>query len=412
MSILKQLIKLNNKLESWWSTVDFSQQPIALKAGWYVVEFMVQGNLDHTPRMVIRGAKDKRVERPLVGFHSGRNRMLVYLPAGQLVARSESLEFERLARVSTLEARARILLICARYLGDFFGPRVILKMLLMQFQDNFELSSSLLKFYAPARGGDGYLENIDKWQKFKGFGKQLNYLGRGVKIAVIIENQSQRRELDDLLVQPDAILLGGESIPKGIDYCIALKASDRLRSPAILMLKRAVKATNVWPRLVYTDHDYPSSDSTLAAALEPVFKPQPSQAYLHCFNYIGFATMFSAELAERVGSAELLSDEVKYRLALECFSDVSRVLAYSEVLFSSSRLSSPATPEPSSRSSAWHNIEYQRRGEHNVLVARLGWSDRPSVDLIIPTRDGLAVLKPCIDSILSKTSYPNYKIIV
>ncbi|MFT6408409.1 MAG: GT2 family glycosyltransferase [Arenicella sp.] len=32
--------------------------------------------------------------------------------------------------------------------------------------------------------------------------------------------------------------------------------------------------------------------------------------------------------------------------------------------------------------------------------------------MIIPTRDGLAVLKPCIDSILSKTSYPNYKIIV
>ena len=408
MSLRKQFIKLNNKLESSWSLVDFSQRPVLLKAGWYVTEFMVQGNLDHIPRLVIRTSLGKSFERSLVGFHSGRNRMLVYLPEGQLIAQSESLEFERLARVSTLEGRSRILLICARYLGDFFSPKIVLKMLLMQFQDSFELSSNLLKFYAPARGGDGYLENIDRWQKFQGFGKQLNWLVRGVKIAVVVENKSQRRELEELLVRPDAILLAGEKIPKGIDYCIALKATDQLRSPAILMLKRAVKAAAILPSLVYTDHDYPAPD----CSLEPVFKPQPSQAYLHCFNYIGFAAMFSAEVAERVGTAELLCDEVKYRLALECFRDISRVLSCSEVLFSSSRLSPPKTPKPNDRLTEWRNIECQRRGEHNVLVAQAEWTDQPSVDLIIPTRDGLAVLKPCIDSILSKTGYLNYKIIV
>ncbi|MFT6032982.1 MAG: GT2 family glycosyltransferase [Arenicella sp.] len=408
MSLLKQLIKLNNKLESSWSLVDFRQRPVLLKAGWYVTEFMVQGNLDHIPRLVIRISQGKSLERSLVGFHSGRNRMLVYLPEGQLIAQSESLEFERLARVSTLEGRSRILLICARYLSDFFSPKIVLKMLLMQFQDSFELSSNLLKFYAPARGGDGYLENIERWQKFQGFGKQLNWLSRGVKIAVVVENKSQRRELEDLLVRPDAILLAGEIIPKGIDYCIALKATDHLRSPAILMLKRAVKAAAIVPSLVYTDHDYPAPD----CSLEPVFKPQPSQAYLHCFNYIGFAAMFSAEVAERVGTAELLRDEVKYRLALECFRDTSRVLSCSEVLFSSSRLSPPKTPKPNDRLTEWRNIECQRRGEHNVLVAQAEWTDQPSVDLIIPTRDGLAVLKPCIDSILSKTRYLNYNIIV
>jgi GT2 family glycosyltransferase len=412
MSILKQLIKLNNKLESSWSVVNFDIRPITLKAGWYVTEFMVQGNLDHTPRIVIRTNKEKEVERHLLGFHSGRNRMLVYLPEGQLIAQSESLEFERLARVSTLEGRARILLICGRYLRDFFSPKVVLKMLLMQFQDNFELSSNLLQFYAPARGGDGYLQNIDGWQKFQGFGKWLNWLGRGVKIAVIIEDSSQRRELEDLLVQPDAIILAGESIPAGIDYCIALKATDYLRSPAMLMLKRAIKAATVTPTLVYTDHDYQTPDSALSTQLQPVFKPQPSQAYLYCFNYIGFATIFSVEIANNVGTSDLLKDDVKYRLALECFSDTSKVLALSEVLFSSSRLTPPQTPEPADQSSVWHNIECHRRADYNVLVAQSGWSDAPSVDLIIPTRDGLAVLKPCIDTILSKTSYQNYTIIV
>ncbi|MFT6100086.1 MAG: GT2 family glycosyltransferase [Arenicella sp.] len=420
MSVRKQLIKLNNKLESSWSSVNFEAHPICLRAGWYVTEFMVQGAIDHTPRIVITRAKGKEVERHLVGFHSGRNRMLVYLPDGQLIAHSESLEFERLARVSTIEGRARILLICGRYLRDFFSLKVIFKMLLMQFQDNFELSSNLLQFYGPARGGDGYLDNINRWQKFQGFGKQLSWLGRGVKIAVIIEDNAQRRELEDLLVQPDAILFAGEKVPNGIDYCIALKATDHLRSPAILMLKRAVKACSIRPNLVYTDHDYQPRGSDLNEELNaevnielgPVFKPQPSHAYLYCFNYIGFATMFSAEMTNSVGTAELLNDEVKYHLALDCFTDISKVLAFSEVLFSSSRLSPPQTPEPTGKISPWPNINCHRQGDYNVLVAQQEWSDAPSVDLIIPTRDGLAVLKPCVDTILSKTSYPNYNIII
>jgi len=36
----------------------------------------------------------------------------------------------------------------------------------------------------------------------------------------------------------------------------------------------------------------------------------------------------------------------------------------------------------------------------------------PLVSLVIPTRNGLEVLKVCIDSILEKTTYPNYEIII
>jgi len=413
MSIRKQLIKLNNKLESSWELVNFDDKHIPIKAGWYVIEFMVQGNLDHTPRIVIRNDKAKDLERQLIGFHSGRNRMLIYLPSGQLVAYSKALEFERLARVSTIEGRARILLICGRYLRDFFSPSVIFKMLVMQFQDNFELSSNLLQFYAPVRGSDGYLENVKRWQKYQGFGKQLGWLGRGVKIAVIIEDRGQQREIDDLLVQPDAVLMAGDAIPSNIDYFIALKTSERLQSPAILMLKRAIKSRRVKPSLVYTDHDYQAQDSGQDAVdLAPVFKPQPSQAYLHCFNYIGFATVFSSEIAVQAGSQALMDDEVKYHLALNCFKDVSKVLSISEVLFRSSRTAPLQTPEPSTSSTEWANIECRRRGEYNVLVAKDDWPGQPSVDLVIPTRDGLAVLKPCIDSILAKTSYTNFQIIV
>ena len=415
MSVRKQLIKLNNRLESSWSVVSFDNGSVDVQAGWYVSEFVVQGNLDHTPRIIVRNAKHQDIERSLIGFHSGRNRMLVFLPAGKITAHSKSIEFERLARVSTLEGRARILLICGRYLRDFFSLSVLLKMLGMQFQDNFELSTNLLQFYAPD-GGRDYLENVKRWKKYRNFDRQLTWLSRrfdgGFKIAVIIEDQSQRQALNELLVPPDAILIAGDKIPIDIAYCIALKKSEHLRSPAIIMLKRAIKASTVKPLLLYTDHDYLSLDSLAASSLEPVFKPQPSQAYLHCFNYIGFATVFASECVQQVGTAELMKDDVKYRLALSCFYEPANVQSLSEVLFSSERTRPLTTPEPSAKPTVWANIENQRRGDYNVLVAQAGWSSQPSVDLIIPTRDGLEVLKPCIDSILAKTSYTNYKIIL
>lgn len=36
----------------------------------------------------------------------------------------------------------------------------------------------------------------------------------------------------------------------------------------------------------------------------------------------------------------------------------------------------------------------------------------PLVSLLIPTRDGLSILKPCVESILNKTVYPNFEILI
>jgi len=163
--------------------------------------------------------------------------MLIYLPTGRLVAFSKSIKFERLGRVSSFEGRARVLLICFRYLIDFFSPQMIG----MQFQDSFELSGSLLRFYEPAGGKDVYLQNILSWNKYRGFRRLLNWL------AVIIEKESQRDELDELLLPADAILKAGDSVPESIDYCIPLSHTEHLREPAILMLKRAIKKSKRSP---------------------------------------------------------------------------------------------------------------------------------------------------------------------
>ena len=412
MNLRKLLIKLAGQLEKSWTKIDFTSSPIDLKAGWYVTEFLIQGVIDHTPRLLIKDDANKNIERTLIGFHSGRNRMLIYLPQGVLEAHSKSIEFESLSRVPWLEGRLRILLICYRYLIDFFSIKVFFRMIFMQFQKSPELSTELLQFYSPAT--ESYLSNLTHWQRFRGFEKQLAWWCRGPRIAVIIEDESQRAELSELLVPADLIIKVGvpTELPGDIDYVIPLSRTEHLREAAILVLKRSLKKAKNSPRLIYSDHDYRYDEKAGQRVMLPVFKPQPSDSYLHCFNYLGPAVIFSRDVLADTGLEDLLDDETRYRLAMDCFADTNKVLHISEALFFSDRQSSISTPHPDSSESRWPNINWQRHKDINILSASLDWQNVPSVDLIIPTRDGLSVLKPCIDSLLSVTDYPSFKVIV
>ena len=414
MNLRKSLIKWAKRIERAWLKVDLSNSVVELPAGWYVTEFLIQGVLKHTPRLVVETTSTKKTERKLSGSHSGTNRMLIHLPAGRLIAYSDSLQIDLLAHVPAWEGRARVLLICFRYLLDFFSLPVLLRMIAMQFKKPAELSTELLFFYAPPEDEEiGYLRSIRAWQRYRPYRKILAWLTRSIKIAVVIEEEQQREALNDLLLAPDAVLLASENmrLPANIAYVIPLARTERLRFPAILMLKRAIKKASLKPRLIYTDHDYGVDESSGEKLRPPVFKPQPSAAYLHCFNYIGSSLVLSAELVGSTNLADLLQVETQYRLALQAFADTTKVMHVDEVLFCSEQTSEMATPLPAS-DSQWPNVAWQRQGSYNILLADAAWQDKPTVDLIIPTRDGLAVLKPCIESILALTDYPNYKIII
>ena len=412
MNVRKLLIKLAGKLELGWAKVDFTAPQIELKSGWYITEFLIQGAVNHTPRIVINSGSAKRIERPLIGFHSGRNRMLIYLPQGVLEAHSKSIEFDTLGRIPWLEARARILLICYRYLIDFFSIKVLFRMIFMQFQKSFELSTELLHFYSPE--ADSYLSNLTYWQRFKGFEKQLTWWCKGPRIAILIEDDSQRTELAELLVPPDAIILADSKavLPPDVDYVVPLSRSEHLREAAVLVLKRALKKAVTAPELIYSDHDYQYAEKAGHQVMLPVFKPQASDSYLHCFNYLGPAVIFARSTLAEIELENLLQDETRYRLAMDCFADTQNVMHLSEALFSSERQTGMVTPQPLTSASRWPNIDWRRHNDFNILTANPSWQDQPSVDLIVPTRDGLSVLKPCIESLLGLTDYPNFKIIV
>ena len=416
MSIRKSLIKLANRIESAWHRVDFSSSEIILEKGWYVTEFVIQGAQQHTPRILVQSSTaedDEPFERRLSGFHSGRNRMLIYLPQGRMLAHSRSIEFTQLARVPTWEGRARILLICFRYLLDFFSVRVVLRMIAMQFKNPLELSSDLLVFYAPL-AEEHYLDGVEFWQRYHRYAKYLAWFYRGTRIAILLESESQREALENLLVPADLILVAGQhtEIPADIDYLIPLAHTEQLRSPAILMLKQAIRKAKVKPSLIYTDHDYSFDEAAGDKVMAPVFKPEPSAVYLHCFAYLGPSVVFSRSAIGQLELATLFSIDTQYALELAVFKNLKSVLHLDEALFISARQSLLSTPEPQTAHSFWPDICWQRNDSYNVLLADQAWQSKPSVDLIIPTRDGLQVLQPCINSLLKITDYPNFSIIV
>lgn len=409
-------MKVNNRFEQkWWivpvDDINERRSKVEIKSGWYVGEFQLSGVLDTVPRLLIHDTNENSIERPLNGAHSGRNRMLFYLPTGKLTAISRGLVFERLARVGSIEARFRIALICLRYLRDFPKLGALLRIIIMHFQTPFEQSSQLLTFYEPARGGSAYLASLEKWRKWARLKWFFSWFVRKSRVGVIVQEHSQRKHLESLFVTPDWIGTADEPIPSDLDYLIALKESDRLRYPALYLIKRCILKAKLRPNLIYTDHDYLlDGESKLPA----VFKPEPSRVYLHCVNYTGFAVVLANQLCESFSGKDLLRDDVKYQLAVTAFEDKAKVHHISEALFTSARNADPSTPPPLSDTSPWVNIAWQRDGEINRLRARSALVTKvsPSVELLIPTRDGLAVLKPCIESILAKTDYSNYAITI
>jgi GT2 family glycosyltransferase/glycosyltransferase involved in cell wall biosynthesis len=138
--------------------------------------------------------------------------------------------------------------------------------------------------------------------------------------------------------------------------------------------------------VVYSDHDRLMESGARA---DPAFKPQYSPEYLARYNYIGDCLLLSRAVSITPDDMASLP-----RLTLAEYDRLVARLVLS-------------TPAPSRHIEhvpfpLFHVLREQPRARHDLpLFADTG----PTVAIIIPTQDGLAHLRPCIDSIFEKTSY-------
>lgn len=204
-------------------------------------------------------------------------------------------------------------------------------------------------------------------------------------------------------------------------WALALQAGDTLSPDALLLL---ADLANAQPGLAccYADEDSLQDDGPAA----PIFKPDLSLDLLRSYPYTGsLLAMRLASLQAAGGLQEQAGELAGHDFIFRCIEQfgLASVGHLAEVVHHAATpfaqwLGSPAVAEQSGPVVSRH---LDRLGiPHQLLPGVLLGSQRvvylhdrqPPVSIIIPTRDQLPMLNGLIDSLLAKTSYKNYELLI
>ncbi len=182
----------------------------------------------------------------------------------------------------------------------------------------------------------------------------------------------------------------------------------------------AVAIANAAPTLLYWDHDLVDAQKQRHS---PNFKPRLNPELALSQNYIGVAWIASRELFCATNSKALLNeassmsafDACCYYLQLEIAfathgksSHIAQVLSHHR---SETKLSSLA--DTLNFFLRKHDVGYDHATFNgDAFQLRPANKAAPKVSIIIPTRDGLGLLKQTISTLQALTTYPNYEIII
>ena len=204
-----------------------------------------------------------------------------------------------------------------------------------------------------------------------------------------------------------------------------LDQDDMLAEHALLWVVHAIN-THPTSRMFYSDEDKIDEDGVRS---NPYFKCDWNLDLFYSQNMFSHLGVFQTSLVREVGGFRTgLEGSQDYDLALRCIErlatdqihHIARVLYHWRVHADSTAHSSHAKPYAMLAGERAINEHLVRRGV-NAKAESVGYGYRvryilpirPAlVSLIIPTRNGLKLLRRCLDSILSKTSYRPFEVIV
>nr|WP_321936490.1 glycosyltransferase family 2 protein [Paraburkholderia sp. J8-2] len=209
------------------------------------------------------------------------------------------------------------------------------------------------------------------------------------------------------------------------EWVALLDHDDLLPEHALYCVADAIH-DNPAAQLIYSDEDKIDESGRRR---DPYFKCawNPDLFYSHnMFSHLG---VYRKTLLEDVGGFRVgLEGSQDYDLALRCIERVDvqaihhipRVLYHWRVHAESTASGVDAKPYAAIAGERALNEHFERTNVAGVVEytgvgyrARYKLPDKvPLVSLIIPTRNGIHLIRQCIESIVEKTSYDNYEIIV
>lgn len=209
------------------------------------------------------------------------------------------------------------------------------------------------------------------------------------------------------------------------DYIALLDHDDILPPFSLYEIVKTING-NKEAEFIYTDEDKLMEEKE--NRIGPHFKPDYAPDTLMSYNYICHFSIFKKELMDRLGGFRKEFDGSQdYDLIFRAVEQANQIIHIPKILYhwrmnsNSVALSSDAKPyayEAAKRVIASHleRIEVKAKVEDSTILGMYKVTyevaGNPKVSIIIPNKDHKKDLKRCIDSILEKTTYNNYEIVI
>jgi glycosyltransferase involved in cell wall biosynthesis len=278
------------------------------------------------------------------------------------------------------------------------------------------------------------------------------------EVKLIVDEQAQKRsELASNISKKLKVIVSNSKndakacnvgLEKATGQFIAvIQAGDMLASHTSYELLKCL-AENSKTQFIYTDHDH---IDLLGQRFKPFFKPDLSPDLLYCQNYINNLVLIKKILLKKLGGWDTrCGSAYGYALNLNAIGNLIQLDRANPKLLGKQ---SPIKHIPQIlyhervkvkidlRKNKFielkpNKIDEEKQSKQGLEVIKRFFKDQkrnatitqikpklyrhqwsipkpePLVSLIIPTRDGYDILKKCIESILKKTTYKNYEILI
>ena len=211
------------------------------------------------------------------------------------------------------------------------------------------------------------------------------------------------------------------SLPRG-DFLGFVDEGDELAPDALYEIARTLSdfpETDV----IYSDED---EIDLLGRRSAPFFKPDWSPDLFLSTNYVSRFLVLRRELVQAMGGVGVYDEDQRYGLALRAVEGTDRIRHIPSILYhrGHSHLPSSSIHGTSGHSLKAQTVLAEYLGRNNVRATiedgaqpglwrvRYTILDNPKVSLIIAAGPRVDLLRDCLNSVLKKTKYPNFEIVL
>ncbi|WP_426142149.1 glycosyltransferase [Pseudomonas sp. DWP3-1-2] len=230
------------------------------------------------------------------------------------------------------------------------------------------------------------------------------------KVLHMPYQQNWQQQLNEVLEQLE-----------GADWIYLLRPGDRLLEPALLVLAERIVAFED-ARCLYSDE----GGLCEGESADPAFKPDFNLDLMRSYPYVGRTLAFDRTAFLAIGGldpsfGELAPHDLLWRLVerqgTQVVEHINELLVESQSGFAQWL----ALPELVEQNTAIVQAHLQRLGIAGevrkgsiALINRVEYehADRPLVSIIIASKDQLAAMQRCVESLLEKTAYSAYEILL